>query len=365
MESNILSGGLDSLHELKDILLELNEYMDHNDVLASEESKLEKTIKNKEKAIADEIVSTTRKRKDEIEATYNEQLDKTRTRIKKIQDRKEKSKSAKMFERIEAETSQLKEEYRQMVLESKAIRKQNKIPSFYNSRLFYALFLPKGMGDMAIIIMTLVTILLVIPCVFYFYVIPQENMIYLILIYFITVIFFGGLYMLIDNNVKDKHLESIKKVYRLRSEISDNKRKRDIIRRRILKDKDESRYGLDSFNRELSELDNELKSIMEQKKDALSVFENTTRHIIGKEIKARSQEELNTLKKEYGQIYVEIKETEDKVKTLSMKIANDYEAYLGKEFMSVDKINILCDIMADNDLKTISEAIGYYKEGDY
>lgn len=365
MESNILSGGLEDLNGLKNILTELDGYKDKSDALVTEEAKLEKTIKNKEKAIADEIAATIKKRKDEIEATYDEQLEKTRSRIKKIRGRKEKSKSAKISERIEAETFQLREEYRQMLLESKAMLKQNKVPSFSNWKLFYALFLPRGMGDLAIIAVTLVVILLILPCFVYFYVIPEENMIYLILIYFITVIFFGGLYMLIDNGIKDKHKETIKRVYRLRLQIIDNKKKRDKIRKGILKDKDESQYGLDNFDQELSELDNELNSITEQKKEALSVFENTTRMIIGEEIRARSQDELNVLKKEYGQVYVEVRDTEDKIKNLSMETANHYEAYMGKEFMSIDKLNILIDIMTDNDLKTISEAIGYYKEGNY
>ncbi len=365
MEGNILSGGLQDLNGLKDILSELNSYKDNNDVLASEESKLEKAIKNKEKAIADEIAGTTKKRKDEIEATYNDQLEKTRARMKKIRGRKEKSKSAKISERIETETSQLREEYRQLVLDNKAVLKQNKLPSFCNSRLFYSLFLPRGMGDLAVIIMTLVVILLIIPCTFYFYVIPEENMVYLILIYFITVIFFGGIYMLIDNNIKDKHMEAIKRIYRGRTQINENKRKRDKIRKHILRDKDESQYGLDNFDQELSDLDNELTAITEQKKEALSVFENTTRLVIGEEIKARNQEELNALKKQYGEVYVEIRETEDKIKNLSMEIANHYEVYLGKEFMTLDKLSILSDIMTDNGLQTISEALSYYKEGNY
>ncbi|WMJ85518.1 hypothetical protein [Anaerocolumna sp. MB42-C2] len=365
MESNILSGGLEDINKLKDTLTELNDYIDRNDALAAEESRLEKTIKNKEKAITEEIAGTTKKRKDEIEATYDDQLEKTRLRAKKIRNKKEKSKSVKISERIEAETAQLKEEYRQMVLETKAVLKQKKVPAFCNTKLFYSLFLPTGMGDLAVIILSLIIILLIIPCFFYFYVIPDEKMIYLILIYFITVIFFGGAYMLIDNNVKDKHMQTIKRIYSIRVQISDNKKKREKIRKRILKDKDESQYGLDNFDQELSELDNELKFIMDQKKEALNTFENNTRYVISDEIKARSQEELNTLKKEYGEVYVKIKDTEEKIKVLSMEIANKYEAYLGKEFMSVEKLNILSDIIMENDLKTISEALGYYKEGNY
>lgn len=365
MERNILSGGLEDLNGLKNILLDLDGYKDKSDTLTAEEVKLEKAIKNKEKAIADEIAATSKKRKDEIEATYDEQLEKTRSRIKKIRGRKEKSKSEKISERIEAETAQLKEEYRQMAVDSKAILRQNKVPSFSNSRFFYALFLPRGMGDLAIIIITLLVVLLILPCFVYFYVLPDKNMIYLIIIYFVTVVFFGGLYMLVDNNVKDRHKDTIKRVYRIRLQILDNKKKRERIRRGILKDKDESQYGLDNFDQELSELDRELKSITEQKKDALGVFENTTRFVIGEEIKAQSMEELNALKKEFGEVYVAVRETEDNIKNLSMDIANNYEAYMGKEFMSVDKLNILIDIMNDNQLQTISEAIVFYKEGNY
>ncbi len=365
MESNILSGELEDLNGLKNILLELDGFKDKNDELVTEEEKLEKAIKSKEKAIADEIAATSKKRKDEIEATYDEQLEKTRSRIKKIRSRKEKSKSAKISERIEAETAQLKEEYRQMQLESKAMLKQNKVPSFSNTRFFYALFLPRGMGDLAIIALTLVIVLLILPCFIYFYLLPVEKMVYLILIYFITVILFGGLYMLIDNNIKDKHKDTIKRVYRLRLKITDNKKRREKIRKSILRDKDESQYGLDNFDQELSELDDELKSIMEQKKEALSVYENTTRFVIGEEIKARNQDELNTMKRGYGEVYVEVRDTEEKIKSLSMDIANNYEAFMGKEFMAIEKLNILIDIMTDNELKTISEALGFYKEGNY
>lgn len=365
MEGNILSGGLNDLNGLKDILSELDGYKDRNDELVTEEAKLERNIKNKEKVIADEIAATTKKRKDEIEAAYDEQLEKTRARIKKIRGRKEKSKSAKISERIEEETFQLKEEYRQMALESKALLKQNKVPAFSNTKLFYALFMPRGMGDLAIIAVALIACLLVLPCFIYFYVIPKENMVYLILIYFITVIFFGGLYMLIDNNIKDRHKETIKRTYRLRLQIIDNKKKRDKIRKGILKDKDESKYGLEDFNQELTELDNDLKSISEQKKEALSVFENNTRSVIGEEIKARNIDDLNALKKEYAEVYIELKDIDDKIKNLSMSIANNYEAYLGKELMTIEKLTILTDIMTDNDLKSVSEAIAFYKEGNY
>jgi len=362
MDGNILSGGVEELNTVKEILLELNGYKDNNDVLVSGEAKLDKIIQSKEKAISDEITSTTKKRKEEIETTYNEQIEKTRTRIKKIRGKKEKSKNVKKSERILEETTDLREEHKQLLLDSKAIFKQNQIPSFCNTKLFYSLFMPKGIGDFFIIGLSLILILLIIPCAIFFLLLPEKNMIYLVLVYFIIVVVFGSIYMIIENNTKDKHRDSINKVQVIRFQIIENKKKRNKIKKMILKDRDESSYGLEKFNQELQELDNEANVISDQKKDALTIFENTTRFVIGEEIKARYQEELAGLKKEYDRVYAEIKKIEDKIKKLSIEIVMDYEAYLGKEFMTVEKLDHLVNLMTSNNLKTISEAITLYKE---
>jgi hypothetical protein len=362
MEGNILSGGVKDLNDIKNKLLELNEYQEKNDVLNAEEVKLEKSIKNKEKAITEEITGTSKKRKDEIEGTYDEQLEKTRARIKKIRNRKEKSKSEKISERILYETADLREEYQSTAMDIKTIIKQNKIPSICKTRLFYSLYFPKRTGDIMIILLSLIIILLALPSAIYLFLLPKGNMFYLILIYMLTVICFGGSYMLVDAYIKNKHLDSLKKILKLRQSQKFNKRRQKGVRNNILKDKDESKYGLDNFDQELTELDKELNTIGEQKKDALSVFENTTRFVIGEEIKARYQEELVSLKQEYGKAYVEIKDTEDKIKNLIMELVNTYEAYIGKEFMNVEKLDALAEIMEENQIKTISEAITYFKE---
>lgn len=362
MEENILSGGIQELQTVKDTLLKLDGYKENNHILSAEEKKLEKNIQNKEKAINDEILSTIKRRKEEIETTYNDQVDKTRSRIKKVRGKKEKSKSTKISERISAETTELRDEYSRMKLEAKTVFKQNQVPSFCNSRLYYALYLPKGFGDVIIIGLVLLLVLLIIPCAVYFLLLQDKGMIYLALDYVVTVIFFGAMYMLIDNNTKDKHVKSLVKVREIRGYLSNNKKEQKKIRKQILRDKDESSYGLEKYNEELQELENEIHTILEQRKDALDIFENTTRFVIGEEIKARYQEELTALKDEYGRVSNELKKTEGNITMISMEIARNYEAYMGKEFMLVDKLDQLEDQMKLNNLLTISDAIAQLKQ---
>lgn len=364
MDGNILSGGVEELNKVKTSLINLNNYKMENDNLALEEARLEKSIQNKEKAISEEIASTVKKRKEEIENTYDEQIVKTQSRSKKVRMKKEKSKNAKVSERIEIETADLKDEYKQMSLECKKIFKQDKVPSFCNTKLFYELFMPKGLKDYLIILFCLLLILVAIPCSIYFLLLPQEKTSYLILIYFVTVVLFGGIYKVVENKTKIKHRDAIQQVHIIRNKMILNKKKRKRIEKKILNDKDESQYGLDKYNEELQELEKEVNIISNQKKEALETFENTTKTVIVEEIKARNEEELSNLKQEYDKVYTKAKTTEENIKSLSIEIASNYEAYLGKEFMSMGMLDQLIELMTENQLETISEAIAEYKGTD-
>lgn len=361
MEQNILSGGLDDLLLIKNKIVELNTYRDKRDDLSSRESSLERLIKVKEKEIADEITSTIRKRKDEIESAYNSQIESTRQRAKKIKNKKEKSKSEKVSQRIDEETAGLREEARLMKQEIKDLFRMNKIPRIFNNRLFYSIFTPKGLGDFGIILLVIIILLIGLPYGIYAKFLSGRNMILLFLVYVAIVIVFGGAYLLIENNVRARYAKAFQRISQLRVALRLNRRKINNIENSILKDKDESIYNLDNFNEELNELENEIKILTEQKKEALNVFETSTKQIIKDEITAMHQDELNSLKKEYGTVYVDGKETEENIKNISMDITNNYEMFMGKEFMSVEKLDSLYNIMVDQNLNTISEAIRYYK----
>lgn len=364
MEDNILSGGINELNQVKASLMRRNELRNEYESLTIEEARLERSIQSKEKAISDEINNTLKKRKDEIEAIYDEQISKIQVRSKRIRNKKKKSKSVKISERIELETIDLKQEYQQMMLDTKSIFKQNKIPHLCNTRIFYALYMPKGVGDLLIILIHLLIILLAIPCGIYFLLLPEEKIIYLFLIYFLIVIVFGSIYKIIENKTVNRFGQVIRQVRKIRNNMANNKRKQNKIKKKILKDKDESSYGLEKFDDELLELDKELSAISIQKKNALTEFESKTKVVISEEIRSRYQEEVDNIKREYDNVYSKIKVNESDSKTLSLEIASKYEAFLGKEFMVPEKIEELSELMIQNNLSKISEAIAEYRGTD-
>jgi hypothetical protein len=361
--SNLLSGGVDTLNEIKENLLELHGYQSNYDTLLLEEDRLEKSIKNLDKDISDEIQSTTKKRRQEIEDTFDKQLDKIRAKIRKTKEKRDKRKNTKISERIEIETASLKEENNKLRQESKEIFRQHHVPSFCNTKLYYALYSPGGFVDLFIILCSLFVTLFVIPCGIYFVLLPKEKTIYLIIIYIITVLLFGGLYVFVGNHTKDKHLAEIRQGKGLRGKIRVNNKKAAIIRKNIRKDRDESTYGLENFDEELMKHEKELTDFSEQKRDALAVFNNSTSQVIATDIKGLYEEQLTTLRTEYDKARNEAAKAEDKINHLTIKIAKEYEPYIGKDLMTLDRLNALSNIIQAGSAETISEALAFYKQG--
>lgn len=360
--SNILSGSLDTLNDIKENLLEKHGYQAKYDSMVIEEENLEKSIHSLEKEIADEIASTTKKRRQEIEDTFDQQMDKIKGRIKKTKEKRDKRKNSKVSERIQLETAYLREENKELRQEAKDVFRQNHIPRFANSKLFYALYLPGMFTDFLLILISLLLTLLIIPCGVYFLFLPKDTYLFLILDYVITVVFFGGLYITLDNRIKDKHINELKQVKELRKKIRNNNKKAHIISKNIKKDRDESTYGLEGFDEELSKLEKEMAEVAEQRKAALSIFDNSTSPVISAEIKARSEDKLKGLQSQYEKVRAEVAVAQEKVKQLTIKIASEYEPYLGKDFMTLDRLESLINIIQAGSAANISEALTFYQK---
>lgn len=360
--NNLLSGGVNELNEMKENLLEMYGYQSKNDSLTDEEEKLEKSIISLEKAIADEVQTTTKKRRQEIDDAFDKQAEKIRARIKKIKDRRDKSKDRKVSERISAETAFLLTENNQLHLESKKILKQKRIPSFCNTKLYYALYSPSCFTDFLVIFGVVLLMLILVPCGIYFFILPEEKILYLVLTYVGTVLFFGGLYILIGNRTKEKYTDDILQVKRIRSNIRLNKKKITIIKNNIRKDRDESAYGLQNFDEDLTKLEQESAEIDLQKKEALGTFDHTTSQIIASEIQGINEEKLSSLKAEHEKVKTESKNAEEKIKALTIKIASEYEPFIGKDLMSIEKMDTLINIIQAGSAGTISEAVAFYRQ---
>lgn len=360
--SNLLSGGADQLNEIKEYLLELRGNQANNISQIEKEETIERSIKSLEKEINEEIQATVKKRRSEIDDTFDQQIAKIRDRMKKIKGRRSRKRNSKVSERMNMETSSLQAENNSLKLEAKTIMNQKRIPSFCNTKLYYALYSPACFTDILIIIASIIITLLLIPCGVYFLLLPEEKIAYMVITYVSTVIFFGGIYLLTGNLTRAKFAAEIRQIGGLRSSIRANKKKISAIKNKIKNDRDESSYGLQSYDEELAKLEKEEDDILAQKKESLETFDNTTKQVIASEIQGMNEEKLSGLRSEYDYASAESKKTEDKIKALTIKIAREYEPFLGKDLVTLERLESLTNIILAGNATNISEAIAFYKQ---
>jgi len=360
---NLLTAGIDKLNEMQENLLELEGYKNQLSSSSAEEKRLTASKKDLEKSMEEEVLATVKKRRKEIEDTFEGQIDKVKAKIKKSKDKRDKFKNAKVSERIALETAPLKDDNKKLKQEAKNIFRLKHLPSVFNTKIFFALYFPKHITDIMLIMGILLITLLAIPCAIYFFLLPEQRISYLIIIYLISAAIYFAIYVAISNLVKDKHMEELAQVRAIKDNIRVNKKKIHGIRYSIKKDKDESRYGLEELDENLANLDKEIADILEQKKEALSAFDSSTSHVISESIRAPYNEKISAISEEHDKAFKSSADMEEKVKALTLKIANEYEPYIGKDLMNIENLNTFSNIIKAGNASTISEAIAYYKKG--
>ena len=361
MDNAILYAGIEELNTIKEYVLELKSYEEKNTELEQEEVRLEKVLSGKKKEMADEIEVVRKKRKKELTSSYESQIAKLNSKAKKIKSQKGKEKGQKVAKRVTNETAELRDANNAITIDIKALMKKNKTPKICNTTLFYSFFMPKAPIEFLILFLGILVTFLILPLGIYWLFFKDYGVLGIALIYIIDVFLFGGIYITLNNILKEKHLQTLKEIKSFRHQYRVNRKKMKTIKKGIQKDSDESSYNLQQYDTELVKIEEEIARIAEEEKNALVKFENTVVNQIVEEIKGRYQEELNSLKVAYENTCEEQKETEEKVKEIALMLSKQYETYLGKEVLNVAMLDRLIAHIESGEATTIKEALALEK----
>lgn len=359
-EANILNGGAEVLGEIRGSLLRLDTLKKTSAEQAQTRQMLDKEISAKQKAMDKEIETTVSKRVSELEDSFDSQIDKTKGRIKAEKARRDKTKDEKVSQRIGEETADQHEAIRSIKQEIKGTFTKDRILHIFNTRYFFALFLPGTISDYLLILLT-VLVLAGLPVGLYF-MLGLENWWILVAMYAGELFIFGLSFFVIFKKVRNKHLTALREATVLREKIKDIKKSIKAKAKGIRKDRDETGYGLETFDQSINELESTLADIVEQKKQALKSFESSTKPDIVNEIKVKYVDDIADLKKQNEEAARIQKEADDEISSITMDISQNYEAYLGKENLRISVIDSLISIIENGGALNISEALEAYKK---
>lgn len=358
---NVLNEGKSALVEIKRELLTLEEYKAKLKASLASEEKFEKELRQREKKMTDEISSTIKKRRNSIENRYDSEINKSKGQLKKESSKREKTKDEKMSKRIKEETASFVSDNRILKSEIKSILKKEKMPFFCQWNYYFSIYRPQNPRDIATIAVSIILLVIILPLLIILITPWEENMFLKVLCYVVDILLLGGLYIVLGNTINSWHEAALGEIYAKKKVINSNNRKIKKKTRKIKRDKDESIYNLDKFDKKMDNINESIDDLVKDKKAELETFENSTKHIIEEEITERYSKELEELREKYKDASKDSERLEDVVKKMTLDISKKYESYLGKDLLKVDKIDALIEIIDKKEAKKISEAISVYK----
>ena len=344
----------------KQAVQELDELKQKEKMLLDLEKQLENSLKSKKREVADTIAQTVKKRSDEIAKSYDVEIGKAQDRLKKVRSKREKAKTQGEKERIVEETQSLVRENSDLKAQMKTIFHANRVPKFCASNLYYALFFTKGFKELMTMFITLLLVFLALPVGIYF-AIPERQTMYLVVIYVAVIIVFGGLYVKIGNSTKMKHMDALKEGRVIRDKIKANKKQMKSIEKSIRKDKNDSVYNLQKFDDESAQLEQDMAQAERKKKEALNTFNTVTKTIISDEIMGNHKAELDQIESDFAKTTADLKETQNAAMAKALYITDNFEIYAGKDFMTIERLSALEEIIQSGQAANISEAITTFK----
>lgn len=367
MQENVFNENVDYLYQVQTDLEAVEQLKKELAEYRNQEKNLKKAIATEEKSIQDEIAQTIRRRKNEIEKVYDDQIDANKGKSRSVRAKRDKAKSKRVDERVSYETAELTEENRQLQVEMRTLFKAQHVPSFCMSKLFYSLFITKRFGEFLVLLLAILIAYAGIPSLMYvlsvhvFYKDSTYLTILCTLTVSLTLFVLGFLYVLILNRVKIKYYDTLLEGRNIKDQMAANKRQMKAIRNKINKDKDDSQYGLDKYDDKLAELEEELNQISQEKQDAMTVFENETKQLLTNEVNDRRLGKLEQMKDNIEAMEEHMAVLDEDIQNSALAIANNYGAILGKDFCTPAKVADLISLMEDGTADTVSEAIAAYR----
>ena len=349
------------LKEAREAVTELEEKERQEGALSRQLRESRRQLESEEKAVADRISQTVKRRGDDIASSYDKELSKGQEQLKKAKARREKAKNQGVRDRITEETAALREENRQMKLQMKTVFQQNHVPAFCRSSWYYRLFSPRRLTGFGCLFLMVLICFLGIPYGTYL-LIPERGPHHLVAIYFVCILVFGGLYVAVGNRTKDRYAAVIKEGRQIRDQIHANEKKIRKITREIRRDKNEAIYNLQKHDDEIARIEQMMSETAAKKKEALNTFETVTKNIIIDEITASNRDKLEVLKETCEFQEKELETLREELKTQNLFITDRFGTYLGREFLDPKRLDALADIIQNGTAANLSEAIEEYKK---
>lgn len=350
------------LKEVKEAFLLLENMEKDLDISLAEEKRAKKAVSSEEKSIQEEKDKIVARRRQEIENHFENQKKENREKERKIASIRSKKKNEQIQGRIKDETAGLYEEITKQKQEIKQLLKKNHVPSICSKYSYYTLFMASTVKEFLVFLVLIAAVMIGLPTIvcavvsYSGWIAKAELLFSYALIFGLWNIILLVIYIMMMNRTKVKYYKVLLEGKQLWDKIKSNQRKIKLIERKIKKDKDESVYDLQSYDKQLDMVKEEFKAIEKERLNAIEHFEKVEKVELLKEVDNKRKEALQTIKANYENSVAKIKQCESNLEGQKERIES-YVKQIGEDYVEEETLDDLIGIIEDNEANTIEEAI--------
>lgn len=344
------------LSELEDLL---KKEKNISSLISDKEKNLEELkdkIEKEKLRLDNQIEEVTSKRLKELKSTYENEHNILLKKVRKIKTDREKAKNKGVKNRVSEETEDIRLKNKEIKEKIKDEMKNKRVNPIVNTSLFRILYYPCSLGEVFCSALIFIFCFVLLPLIIsHFIPFKLSDKIKLILSYSFCSIFLMFLYIIVLKGIKDKFISSIGVIKSYQKEIKLNNKQIKNITKHIKKDSNEEMYNLNDFDKNIIKLEEEIVDLLKRRDEDINHFEKITKNIIVEEIKTEGIKNIEKIELTENETKQILEEKEKEVKELRLKLASQYEIYLGTDLMSLDKISDLKEILKNEKVESFTK----------
>ncbi len=292
----------------------------------------------------------------EVENIYEEKIQRIDVSLKTVKEQREAAKQKGIENRIKDETGPLYAEIKdQKKRLAAAVRKAN-APSIMNLEMFYTLFKPDGIAEIAVLMTAFLLFFVLLP-VLICLIQPIKTFPIYLLIWVADIALFGSIYYFIYNKTIGKYPDTVQVGREVWTIVKGKEAEINKITSSINADKDESCYNLSEYDQKISSAEAERQDIIDQKRDALDEFEQGEKLRLMEDIDMSDQAVIDGLKRAYDEANAKKEELEAQEERKVFELSRNFEQKIGKAHMNLKDLDMMIDWIDAKEVSTITEAV--------
>lgn len=359
-EMEFLNGGVNELQIMLNDINAREESIQRVNTIANEGKKLEKIQQQEQDNLNRDVNAALKSELAKATAEEDRIISDNTRKIKEVRGNRNKAKDRGVKERIENETRSLVEENRDLHRLIRKNFKENSLPSYCDTKWFYALYCTQGALDWIVKILVFLMGLVVTPYIVVELVNPWWFL--KIILWAVIIVVFLAIYMTIYLLTKDRDTGILEEMRGNRYKIQDNAKEIRKIKKGIKNDTDESYYNLNDFDEEIEALQNNIEQTTKAREEKLKDFEENRKQKIIQQVNEAHSEALEKIKNDIASKSGEYNQAVEKANELKRMVAEKYEQYLTPQFTNVQSGQRMMEMIQNGQVSNIGQALQMLKQ---